>query len=466
MSATTESTDLLDTDALTGVCERALAHATKHGATAAEAYAEAARQTNANLEQNDIKGAQVEEHRAVGIRVFQGQREGYAYINRLDDDALESAVKDALAIASSSDEDPANGLLNAADVGDAPDVDGLWNDDIARLNATDAISAANEMLVAARAVDDAVSIDSGSLGATAYASAIVNTEGIRRVALDSSLSYGLFGMAVKGDEVGSFDYLYEWARTKAQIQTAKLGTDFANRVMAVLSPVTGHTYRGKVVFSADAFEEVFLSTILGAIDGDEVFKGRSRFADKIGEDVSASLLTVVDDATLAGGLASSAFDREGIPTKRLPLVEAGKLLTYVYDVKSARRAGTTTTGHASGSARSQPGIGTTNIVVTPGTASEADLLKEADGGLYVGRFSGSIDPISGDFSGVAKNSFLIEDGALGRPVRETLVAGNAFDLLHKIVALGAKTHVLMATQAPWALVDDVNVTAGEPEVEA
>ncbi len=459
-----QDTDLLDLDALTDVCDRALAHAKEFGATAAEAYAEAARQTNANLEQNDVKGAQVEEHRAVGIRVFKGNREGYAYVNRLDEPALAEAVKDALAIAAASDEDPAAGILAAADAGEATVVDGLWNAPLANLDPSTAIDEASKMMRAALAVDDAVSIDSGSLGATGYASALVSTEGIRRTQLDASMSYGLFGMAVKGEDVGSFDYVYDWARSVGDIKAATLGTTFGERVMAVLNPVAATSYRGNVVFSADAFEEVFLSTILGAIDGDEVFKKRSRFEGKLGQKVGADLLTIIDDATLPGGLASASIDREGAARRRTPLVEAGVLQTYLYDSKSARRAGAKVTGHASGSARSQPGIGTANVTVNVGQTPEAELLKAADGGLYVGRFSGSIDPISGDFSGVAKNSFLIEDGGLGRPVRETLVAGNAFELLDKIVALGDRSHRLMSTQAPWALVADVNVTAGAADI--
>lgn len=457
------SSDLLDLDGLTDVCDRALSFAQQFGATSAEAYAEAARQTNANLEQNDVKGAQVEEHRAVGVRVFKGQREGYAYVNRLDDQALSAAVKDALAIADASDDDPAAGILSGADAGEPKAVDGLWNDTLAHLDAARAIEEASKMMRAALDVSEAVSIDSGSLGATGYASALVSTEGIRRTQLDASMSYGLFGMAVAGEDVGSFDYVYDWARTPEAIAAEKVGREFGERVMAVLNPVSAKSYRGQVVFSADAFEEIFLSSILGAIDGDEVFKKRSRFEGKLGERVGAPLLTIVDDATIAGGLASASIDREGAARKRTPLVEKGVLSTFLYDSKSARRAKAKVTGHASGSARSQPGISTTNVTVSTGDTPEAALLKAADGGLYVGRFSGSIDPISGDFSGVAKNSFLIEDGVIGRPVRETLVAGNAFDLLEKIVALGDRSHRLMSTQAPWALVDDVSVTAGAAE---
>ena len=456
----TSDTDILDVAALTDVCDRVLAHAKAFGATAAEAYAEAARQTNASLEQNDVKGAQIEEHRAVGIRVFKGNREGYAYINRLDDDALSFAVKDALAIAEASDEDPAAGILAGEDAGAVVDIDGLWDEGLANLDATTAIDEACKMLRAALDKSDLVSIDSGSLGATAYAAALVSTEGVRRTARETSMSYGLFGMAVDGEDVGSFDYVYDWARNVGDIQTAKLGDDFGRRILAVLNPVAGKSYHGKVVFSADAFEEVFLSAILGAVDGDEVFKKRSRFADKLGASVASTQLRVTDDGTLVGGLTSAPFDREGAAHRRTPLVDNGVLQTFLYDSKSARRAGAKVTGHASGSARSQPGIGTTNVTVDVGTTPEREMLLAADGGLFVGRFSGSLDPISGDFSGVAKNSFLIEDGVLGRPVRETLIAGNAFDLLNKIVALGDTSHRLMSTQAPWALVDAVDVTAG------
>ena len=82
-------------------------------------------------------------------------------------------------------------------------------------------------------------------------------------------------------------------------------------------------------------------------------------------------------------------------------------------------------------------------------------------GLLVQRFSGSVDPASGDFSGVAKSARWVEEGEEQRSVRETLFSGNAFELLGRLIALSSTSEVVMGSAiAPWALIDDVSVTAG------
>ena len=442
---------------LLALCDDVVARAKRRGATGAEAYAEHVLQVNANIEQSGLKGASAAEHEAVGIRLFVGDRIGFAYVNRLDDAALDDAIADALEIARASPGDSANGLVDPLPL---RNIAGLWNDGLASLGADDVVRMAAEMLEAARDVDGRVSIDTGSFGVTQAHNAIASTAGVRAAGSESAASYGLFGMAVDGDEVGSFDHVNEGVRMPEELGANRLARRFSQQVLALLNPVEGRSYRGRALFSAEAFDDIFLDALLDAIEGDAVNKGGSRLRDKLGKRIATPGLTIIDDGTLAGGIGSGHFDREGLPHRRTVLVGDGTLHTFLYDGKSARRAGTRPTGHAQGSARSLPSVGTTNLRVMPGAHDDAALLRELGTGLFIGRFSGNVDPVSGDFSGVAKGSFLVEDGVRGRPVKETLVAGNAFDLLDRIVAMGSKTHQIVSLACPWVLIDGVDITAG------
>ena len=124
--------------------------------------------------------------------------------------------------------------------------------------------------------------------------------------------------------------------------------------------------------------------------------------------------------------------------------------------------GRESTGHATGGARSVPGLGCHAIAVAPGHGGDPnELRRQLDRGLVVQRFSGSVDPASGDFSGVAKSARWVEGGEEQRSVRETLFSGNAFELLGRLIALSSIGEVVMGSAiAPWALIDDVSVTAG------
>lgn len=438
-----------------------LARARRGGAAEAEVFAESVTQVSANVEQNVLKGASASEHEAVGLRVFVekqgGLAVGFAYVNRLDGPSLDEAVADAIAIARASPADPANGLAPPTPTRVVP---GLFDPRVATLGADDVTRSAKRLLDLACKRDKRISIDNGSFGTTAGVSALRSSTGVAVAGAESAVSWGLFGMAVDGADVGSFDSDYDAVRSLDDVNIEASADRFCERVLSYLGPRTGKNKKGAVLFSSEAFEEIYLDALLSSVDGDTVLRGKSRLKEKLGERVAAPGFTVIDDGTLPGGLGSSAFDREGRAHRRTPLVGDGVLHSFLYDVKTARRANRRPTGHAQGSARNLPGIGTTNITVARGALSEDALLRELGEGLYVGRFSGNVDAVSGDFSGVAKGSFWVSRGQKRYPVKETLIAGNAFDGMLHIAGVGDTHHKNMSTLCPWVLVDGIDVTVG------
>ena len=448
--------DLLD------VCDVLVRRAQQRGASQVEIYGERVTALSSTLEQGLLKGAQSAEHEAFGVRVFIGDRIGFASVNRRDPKALDEAIDDALAIARAADGDPGNDL---ADPSPVRFIGGLDDHSLRDCGVDVTVDLAVKMLAAARKEDKRASVDSGSVSLSFGETAIANSRGLRVSDHDSAVQWGLFGMAIDGKEVASFDHAFDAARSLDMVDVDFTGRLFAKRAIALLRPKTGKAYVGPVIFSAEAFEEIFLATLLGAVDGDTVSKGRSRLAELRGQSIASAGLTIVDDGTVAGAIGSATFDREGRAHRRTVIVGDGVLHRFLYDVKSAKRAGTQPTGHAQGSARSLPSIGTTNLIVAPGSLSQSALFAALSDGLFVNRFSGNVDEVSGDFSGVAKGSFLVKGGKRRGPVKETLIAGNVFDLMKRIVAMGSTQHRNMATWCPDVLVDGVVVTVGADDGE-
>jgi PmbA protein len=443
------------------VCETVMRRAQKKGAAQVEVWGEHAVSTNASLEQNEVKGAATAEHAAFGIRVIVGAgadaRVGFCYVNRKDSASLDEAIDDALAIARAAGPDLGNDLVEPRPV---RAIGGLFDRRVVALSADDAVGLAARMLHAARDVDSRVSIDSGYVAVAHGTVAIATSKGIRLADTDSSVMWGLFGMAVDGDDVGSFENVSEAVRDFAAIDVEKSGREFAQRARALLRPRAGRSFVGPAIFAPEAFDEIFLSALSASVDGDAVRKGKSRLKDRLGTRIAARGFTLVDDGTLPGGNGSAPFDREGLPHRRTVLVGDGVLHHFVYDGRTAKRAGRPPTGHAQGSARSLPGIGLTNVRLAPGTLSDDALLGALGQGLVVGRFSGNVDEVSGDFSGVAKASFAVKNGRKTHPVQETLIAGNVFELLPRVVERGSTLHRLVAVDCPAVLVDGLKVTAG------
>jgi PmbA protein len=442
---------------LLDICEGLVRRAEKRGASQVEVYGERVTALSSSLEQGLLKGAQAAEHEAFGLRVFVGDKVGYACVNRRDAKALDEAIDDALAIARAAEGDIGNDLFDP--LPDRP-VHGLDDPAIRESSVDDAVALALRMLEAAKDEDARASVDSGSVGLSFGETAIASSRGLRVVDADSAVSVGLFGMAIDGDEVSSFDHAADAVRLLRDVDVEHIGREFARRVTALLKPRAGKAYTGPVLFSPEAFEEIFLATLLSATDGDTVLKGRSRLRDKLGARIASSGLTLVDDGTRAGAIGSASFDREGRPHRRTVLVGDGVLHRFLYDGRTARRAKTLPTGHAQGSARSMPSIGTTNLSMAPGDLATPALFSALGDGLYVTRFSGNVDEVSGDFSGVAKGSFLVKRGRIVAPVKETLIAGNVYDLLQRIVGIGSAVKRTMATEAPAVLIDGVVVTTG------
>jgi PmbA protein len=174
------------------------------------------------------------------------------------------------------------------------------------------------------------------------------------------------------------------------------------------------------------------------------------------------MLSIWEDGRVPGGASSSAFDREGMPIRRRALVSGGVLQSFLYNHYEARAAGgeARSTGNAAGGVSSLPMVGPHRLEVDAGTTAMKDLVAAGERAIWVGRYSGSTNPVTGDFSGVVKNGYLIE-GRNRRPVREVLIAGNVFELLMRISAISREREEIHASAlVPAIRAEDISVTAG------
>jgi PmbA protein len=176
------------------------------------------------------------------------------------------------------------------------------------------------------------------------------------------------------------------------------------------------------------------------------------------------VLALADDSTDPDGPASAPFDGEGSASRRTPLIEGGRLLTFLFDVRTARRAGRATTGNASrGSYRSPPSVGTGNLVVEPGERSLEELFAAAGDGLYVTDVAGlhsGVNPVSGTFS-VGASGLLIEGGEPGAPVRELTIASDLVSMLTSVRAVGSESRWIPlggSVKAPPILIGEMAVS--------
>jgi len=215
-----------------------------------------------------------------------------------------------------------------------------------------------------------------------------------------------------------------------------------------------------MLLTPNAANELVEDVISYSINSDAVQKKSSYFDGKLGRRVASDLLTIEDDATNTKGLGATSFDREGVPHKRNVIIEKGVLKRFIYNTYTANRAGVRSTGNASGSALSPPSVSVTNIVVKQGSTNLDTLIAEMKSGVILSRFSGNVNAVNGDFSGVVKGGRLVKNGQVQQAVKEVMVAGNVFDALLHLTGISRERKVIYDSILPYMRFDNISFTAG------
>jgi PmbA protein len=176
-----------------------------------------------------------------------------------------------------------------------------------------------------------------------------------------------------------------------------------------------------------------LRHLVGAISGPAVARGTSFLKDKLGQQIFARDIHIIDDPHVRRGLRSKPFDGEGVANRRRDIVADGVLGTWFLDLGSARQLGLTSTGHASRGISSPPGPSPTNLWLERGTATRDELIGNVAQGLLVTELMGmGVNGVTGDYSRGA-SGFWIEGGAIAYPVHEITIAGNLKDMFRALI---------------------------------
>lgn len=411
------------------VCERA------SGQEQIEAFLTHERTFEARAFGGEIDSVSSAEPRGAGVRVVTGGRVGFSYTTDLTDTGLTTVLDRARANARYASEDEAVILAGAWSEA-PPEVRGLVDASQSRVPAADKVAFTVALERAThgadpriRTVEDAVYSDSEATVAIATSTGVEGSYS-RTDAWGYSVAIAEDG----GDTQVGFDF--GLAHGIAGLDPDEIGLRSAHKALSVLGAAKIPSARMPVVFDPYTSGQ-FLGVISSAFTGEAVQKGRSLFAGKLGSKVAGNV-TLVDDGTIDGAPASGPWDDEGTPTQRTEVIQAGILTSYLYDLVSARRDGTTSTGNASRAGfKSGPGPAPTNMAFDTTGQSREELLVAAGRAFFVQDFHGvhsGANAVSGDFS-VGATGRLIENGELTQPVKEVTIAAPMLEILAGIVEI-------------------------------
>lgn len=450
---------------LVELCQETLESTQQHGANEAEVYGESVRTITVMIEKSDLQISRAQQETTIGVRALVGKRIGFSSTNDLS--ALDETSRDAVILAKASPADEKNILPLVADI---RYVDGIYDPKAESFTIEQAIEYAVQILDLARGIDRRLILGDGMFSVEISERALVNSHGDishgdvshGSVLHEKGSLFNYFALATArdGDKVSNMDYQFDASHTVAGIDIEPITRRACENALGSLGAEKGESFNGTVLLSPNAVQGILAGLILFQTNAKNVLRGMSRWGTQIGEPVAAPILSIVDDGLLPAGLATASFDREGVAHRRFNLIQEGSLIALMHNSYSANAMGKESTGHASGSARSIPGIGPTNFEILAGEATKDELIGDIKQGLLVTRFSGRADPISGDFSGVAKGAYLIKNGKLDRPVTGTLVSGNAFQALKDLSGVSQERERVFNFTLPYLRLEGISVTAG------
>ncbi len=414
-----------------------IARAMAGGASAAEAVVREGTEFSTVVRLGEVETLKEAGSRALGVRVFRGQRAASTYTNDFSREGVERLVDGALELAKVTSEDPTAGLPEAAELGSVPGDLHLYHQDVYSLPPAERIKYARRTEAAALAADERIkNSDGGSFDAGIGRKLLANSLGFSGEYQRSSCSISAVPIAQSADGAMQRDYWYSVARSLSMLESPEhVGRVAAQRTLRRLNARKIASTRVPIVL-----EQTIAGSLLGhifeAVNGDAVYRGASFLAGKLGEKIAGKNITVVDDGIMPGGFGSSPFDDEGVPCRRTTVIERGMLKSYLTNTYTAKKLGMKTTGNAARGLAGKPGIGAGNLFFAPGEKSAAEIIAGVSRGLLVTDFLGTgVNLVTGDFSRGASGIW-IENGELTHAVEEITVAGNLKEMLSNISEIG------------------------------
>lgn len=371
------------------------------------------------------------EEAEVGLRVFVGRRQAIVSSSDRAPEALSQMAERAVQMAKNVPEDPYAGVAGPSETAkDYPSLDLYDPTEIPVEKMTALADAAED---AARSVKGVTNSDGASCDVSRETVYYAATNGFS--GSFSSSGFSLSASVIAGEDTAmETDYDFDSAAFFADLESPeKIGRSAGERAVAALNPRKGPTKRIPVVFDSRAAGGL-IGSLAGAISGSMIVRGTSLLKDRMGEQIFAPSVTVVDDPFLKRGQRSHPFDAEGVLPSKRNIIDKGVLTGWLLDTASARQLGLKSTGNASRGASTPPAPKPANFYMLPGEKTVEQLLADIDEGFFVTQLMGSGgNPVTGDYSRGARG-FWIEKGKIAYPVSEMTIAGNLRDMWMNIEA--------------------------------
>ncbi len=440
------------------LAKHVIEHGLKLGADQVEAYALYGAAKSVQIERGAIRRFTDTSNSGIGVRVIKNKAIGMTSTTIFTPESIEKIVKDAYSLASISPPDPNFSSL-PMDENTPPEIKNRYDPTIFDFSVEDYTELIIQSIDEARTRDDA--IISGNFSAGYGERYIINSLGLDRKSASTSVSGYLSVKIQEGEDVGNA-YYYDSTPLIKNFDYIKIGKEAAERAQKQLGSQKISTTTLPILLDPDSSYGTISTILANGINGFSVYNRTAFFVDKIGDRIAADTLNITDDPFYPGGTDSSAFDDEGVVSKKISLIKDGILQTFITDSYTAPLVGLENTGHASrGSFSSRPTPSPYSLKIGEGDVPKDELISDLkEGILLIGSpiFSMGDNP---QISAQINQGYYVKDGEIQHPVKNAVIGGTVFEIYEKIQHLSKELQDRNGHISPWIQLEPMKISGGK-----
>jgi PmbA protein len=397
----------------------------------------------------------------VGIRAIANKAIGFSSVSSLEENKVLEAVEEAVKIAKIRPPDP--NWVSLPNPRTPREKGGIFDKRVAELGADRILEMSANCCVVAGDFDKRIVQAMSMIEAGSMEFGVVNSKDTE--VFDKGTLFTIYiGTKGKfrGEEVSGADFLLSRSLNEnvapiAESASRKTVECFGKRPLS-------EKHVGTVVFDNESWSQLFSVIFTAGVSGYNVQENRSVLKGKISQQVAKENVSILDDGTLPEGIGTTKMDDEGVPRQKTSIVEKGTLTSFLYDNYAAKRESRESTGNASrrrdptAPYSNQPLIRPSNLILEPGSSSLEGIISEVKNGVLVkGSLigAGHSNIVTGDFSVTGDNAFKIENGAVAYPLKACTLAGNLYQALSSVVAVGNDPRTFGTVINPSIAIDEI-----------
>lgn len=432
--------------------------AEKNGFTEVELYFEKKEVFGCKVYKGEIDQYEIAEDGGLSFRGKIDGKMGYAYTEKLDEASIPFLIRNAKENAEILNADEAEEIFAGSSHYEQGD---FFSEDLEEVSIAEKIEFVKEVERELLALDPRIQpTDYCLIRNESVVRTLSNNKGLN-VSDRLNFLYSYLEAIVKDGEEIKTAFEFQVTKDFKELNARELAKKAAEQALSQLGSKSIESKNYPVLLRNDAAANL-LAVYSANFSAEETQAGKSPLKDKGGLSIASSKVTIVDDPLLEGGLGCRTFDSEGVATSKLTVVESGVLQNLLHNQKTAKKAGTETTGHAfKQSYKSAVKVGPSNFYIEPASKDLDELLGGMEEGVLITELSGlhsGTNTVSGDFS-VAANGFYVKDGKVQYPVNLMTIAGNFYDMLAGVEEVGSDLiFPLMHIGSPSILVKSLSVT--------